>query len=145
MTTRIEHQVSSPTLDGAGAKFERVLTTKVARALFALPFAFAGLGHFFNAGAMASAVPVPGGVFWVYFTGAALLAGAVGVLTGILGKWAAYGLAALMATFVLTVHLPGLSNPDMAQFAMVGAIKDTALMGAALAFAGIFAAKKQSA
>src|ERR1043166_5960693 len=55
------------------------LTTKVARAAFALPFAVFGLFHFVNANAMAGFVPVPGGVFWVYFTGAALVAGAVGI------------------------------------------------------------------
>src|SRR5258708_24216225 len=89
----------------------KTLTTTLGRVLFALPFAIFGLSHFFEARAMAGYVPVPGGVFWVYFTGLALIAGSIGILTKIMGKWAALGLAALLATFILTIHLPHLGNP----------------------------------
>ena len=51
------------------------LTSTLGRALLSLPFFAFGIGHFANAGAMAGMVPsyVPGGVLWVYLTGAALL------------------------------------------------------------------------
>jgi putative oxidoreductase len=134
-----EHGFAAPARSepsGADRAFD-LLTTKVARGAFALPFAIFGLFHFVNANAMAGVVPVPGGVFWVYFTGAALVAGAAGIITGYLGKWAALGLAALMLTFVVTVHAPGLANPKMAQMATIGLLKDLALMGGALTWAGI--------
>jgi hypothetical protein len=72
----------------------RTLTTTIARVLFALPFALFGISHLFNGRAMAGYVPVPGGIFWVYFTGLAMIAASIGLLTKILGKWAALGLAA---------------------------------------------------
>ncbi len=112
-----------------------VLTSKVARVTFALPFAVFGLFHFLNASAMAGMVPVPGGVFWIYFTGAALIAGSIGLITGILGRLAAFGLAALLLTFILGVHVPGLSNPQMQQMAMMGLLKDISLFGGALTWA----------
>jgi uncharacterized membrane protein len=40
-----------------------------------------GVSHFTQAEKMAGMVPVPGGVFWVYFTGVAMLAAAVGIIT----------------------------------------------------------------
>ena len=107
----------------------------VGRWLYALPFAAFGLLHFTGAEAMAGMVPLPGGVFWVYFTGVALIAAAVGIITGVLGRYAGLGLALLMATFVLGVHLPGLADPQSQQFSMIALLKDIALAGAALTFA----------
>ena len=114
-----------------------LLTGKAARIAFALPFAVFGLFHFLNASAMAGMVPVPGGVFWIYFTGAALIAGSLGIMTGILGRLAALGLAALLGTFILAIHIPGLSNPQMQQMAMMGLLKDVSLLGGALTWAGL--------
>ena len=133
--------MSNPTAASAGTAGEtgafQVLTTHVARVIFALPFAVFGVFHFLHAHAMIGAVPIPGGVFWIYFTGAALIAGSLGMMTGILGRWAALGIAALMLVFILAVHLPGLGNPKMAQAAMMGLLKDTSLLSGALAFAGM--------
>lgn len=130
--------VSTDPHTSASGRALELATSKVARALFALPFAIFGLFHFLNASAMAGIVPVPGGVFWVYFTGAALIAGSVGILTGVLGRLAALGLAALLLTFIFGVHVPGLSNPEMQQGAMMGLLKDVSLLGGALTWAGLF-------
>lgn len=124
--------------DRSGNKAVDLVTGKVARVAFGLPFAIFGLFHFLNANAMAGMVPVPGGVFWIYFTGAALIAGSVGIITGILGRWAALGLAALLATFIVGIHIPGLSNPQMQQMATMGLLKDVSLLGGALTYAGLF-------
>lgn len=115
------------------------LTTTVARILFALPFIAFGLLHFSAGPAMAAAVPVPGGVFWVYLIGACLLAGGLAIAANRLGQWAALGIAALMLVFVASVHAPGLGNPGMRDMAMMGLLKDLGLCGGALAWAGIFA------
>ncbi|HTE50865.1 MAG TPA: DoxX family membrane protein [Kofleriaceae bacterium] len=119
------------------------LTRTVARVLFALPFIASGLFHFIKASEMAPAVPIPGGVVWVYVTGAGLLAGGLGVLFRWLGMWGALGLALLLILFILTVHLPALGNPAMRQMAMAGVLKDTGLLGGALTWAGILASNEQ--
>ena len=125
-----------------GSKLLDVLTTHVARGAFALPFVIFGLLHFVGAQGMAAMVPIPGGVFWIYFTGAALVAGGLGILLNKLGQWAALGLAALLLTFVLGVHVPGLSNPAMHQIALISLLKDVALIGGALTWAGLFRARQ---
>jgi uncharacterized membrane protein YphA (DoxX/SURF4 family) len=114
------------------------------RALFGLPFAVFGINHVLHAQAMAGMVPVPGGVFWIYLTGAALIAAAVGILTGILARWAALGLALLLLTFVALIHIPGLARPEMAQLAMANLLKDLALAGGALIFASTAGKRRRS-
>jgi uncharacterized membrane protein len=57
---------------------------KIGRWLFALPLAVFGILHLMAGSQMANVVPawIPGGVVWVYITGAAMLAGAVAMITG---------------------------------------------------------------
>lgn len=108
--------------------------------LYALPFAIFGLGHLANAGSMAAVVPsfVPGGVFWVYVTGLAMLAAAISIISGKLVKLSGILLAVLLITFALTVMLPGLGNENeqIKQMSFVGLMKDLSLAGAALFVAG---------
>jgi len=117
----------------------KTLTTLVGRILFGLPFAIFGLFHFLGAQNMVGMVPtwLPGGVIWIYLTGVALLLGGIGIISGIKAELAALVIAALMGIFILTVHLPGMGNEQMRQMAMAGLLKDMALMGAALTFAGL--------
>lgn len=120
-------------------KIMKSLTTS-GRIIFGLTFAVFGLLHFAAGSNMAGLVPawVPGGVFWVYFTGLALLAGGVSLIADKLVFWSGLGLAVLMTIFVLTIHLPMvLSGGDMAQMAMPSLIKDVAMSGAAVFMAGL--------
>jgi len=112
------------------------LTTTGARILYALPMAIFGLFHFMGADDMAGMVPsfIPGGVFWVYLTGAALILAAVAILIQKKARLACLLLAAMLIVFVLTIHLPGLS--ENMQASMPNLLKDLALAGAALGFAG---------
>ncbi len=119
--------------------YMHALGTTVARVLFALPFALFGMMNFFNARAMVPLVPVPGGVFWIYFTGAAMVAASIGIMTTIYGKWAALGLAVLLLLYVFTIHIPGLRHAAQAPVVMINLLKDLALAGGALTWAGIFA------
>lgn len=122
-----------------------VLTGPVARGLLAFPFLVSGAMHFAAGAQMAGAVPswVPGGVIWVYLTGAFLLAGGLGMWTKRLAVPAAVGLAALMLVFAFTVHVPAMANEAMQQFAMAGFLKDLGLAGGLLAFAGLRAATQR--
>jgi uncharacterized membrane protein len=109
---------------------------KSGKYLFALPMAIFGIFHFMNGAAMAGMVPsfVPGGVLWVYVTGAALIAAAVAIITGKKAKLASFLLAVLLLIFVLTIHLQGAMAGDQASMASL--LKDLGLAGGALVFAG---------
>jgi len=120
--------------------FPPVLTNTIARVLFALPLGIFGLLHFMNSGGMSMMVPsfIPGGVFWVYVTGIALLAAAVAIIINRrFASLAALLLGVMLLIFALTIHLPGVMNPEMMMSAMPNLLKDTALAGGAFAFAGI--------
>ncbi|MFQ5568319.1 MAG: DoxX family protein [Rhodothermales bacterium] len=117
----------------------KVLTTTVARILFAVPFGMFGIMHFVFGSDMAGMVPsfIPGGVFWVYLVGVALLAACISIL---IGKWtqkACLLLALLLMIFVLTIHLPGALDEATRQMAMSSMLKDLGLAGGALILAGI--------
>ena len=117
------------------------LTTSLARVLFALPWIGFGVIHFINADQMAGAVPVPGGIIWVYITGAAMIAAGVGIATRIMGVWAALGLALLMLTYILAIHVPATIKTGMGHLGFL--LKDIVYLGAALAFAGILSSNEQ--
>jgi uncharacterized membrane protein len=106
--------------------------------MFAVPFAIFGMMHFMAAGDMAGMVPawVPGGVFWVYVIGLALIAATVSLITKKHIYLASLLLAFLLIVFVLTIHLPSVMGGN--QMAMSSLLKDTALAGAALLIAGLF-------
>ena len=110
----------------------------IGRIIFAIPFGIFGLMHFMKAGMMTSMVPawVPGGVFWVYIIGLALIAAALSLITKKYIYLAAFLLAVLMFIFVLTIHLPGIMGGN--QMAMSGLLKDMSLGGGALLIAGLF-------
>lgn len=118
-----------------------ISTGKVGRILFAIPFLVFGLFHLMGAQGMAGMVPVPGGVFWVYFTGVALIAAAVAIMIGKMGRLASQLLGVLMLVFALSVHLPGvLGGGDAAQMSMPGLLKDLSLAGACFILADLFPA-----
>jgi uncharacterized membrane protein len=115
--------------------------SKIGMILYALVIAFFGVNHFVNGTGMAKMVPsfLPGGVIWVYITGAALLAAAISFLINKQTRLAGLLLAVFLLLIVLTVHLPAVSNaPDEAsrRFPMINLIKDTGLAAAALLVAG---------
>ncbi|NUN69540.1 MAG: DoxX family protein [Bacteroidetes bacterium] len=120
----------------------KILTTVVARVLFALPFLVFGLMHVAAGQNMAMMIPsfLPGGVLWVYLTGVALIAGGLSLIINKLAKEALIGLSVFLIAVVATVHVPGVSNPDpmMQQIAMSGLLKDIGLLGGALAYLGSY-------
>jgi len=122
-------------------KTMKILTTTVARIIFALPFGIFGIFHFMGAKDMAGMVPsfIPGGAFWIYLVGAALVAACVSIIIQKMAKLASLLLALMLLLFILTMHVPGLMNEVTMQMSMMSLLKDMALMGGALTFAGIFA------
>ncbi len=119
----------------------KILTTLVARILFGAPFAIFGLFHFMAASKMANMVPLPGGQFWVYVTGVALIAASIAILSKKMGKIAMLLLALMLIIFVVTIHIPSVMGAESQQAmmqSMTNLLKDIALAGGALTYAGIF-------
>ena len=111
--------------------------TKLGRFLLALPMAMFGVIHFMAADNMAGMVPLPGGAIWVYITGVALIVAAVSIIIQKKARLAATLLAILLLIFVFTIHLPGvLAGGDGGQMSMMSLLKDLAIAGGALIFAG---------
>lgn len=111
--------------------------TKLGRFLLALPMAMFGVIHFMAADNMAGMVPLPGGAIWVYITGVALIAAAVSIIIQKKARLAATLLAILLLIFVFTIHLPGaLAGGDGGQMSMMSLLKDFAIAGGALIYAG---------
>lgn len=111
----------------------------IARIVYAIPFALFGVNHFIAGSNMAGAIPpyIPGGVFWVYFTGAALVAAAISLVINVKTKLSMRLLALMLLIFMLTMHMPGMFNPQTAMMSTMGFFKDMALAGAALLFAEV--------
>jgi uncharacterized membrane protein YphA (DoxX/SURF4 family) len=109
------------------------------RILFSIPFLVFGINHFRFAEGMAGMVPIPGGAFWVYFTGLAQVLAAIAFLSGKQMRLAALLTAVLMIIYALSIHLPGFlgAGDDMAagMNAMSSMLKDLGLAGGALALA----------
>lgn len=116
-----------------------LLTTTVARIIFALPFGIFGLFHLFQAQNMVGMVPtfVPGGVLWVYLTGIALLAACIAIIANVMAYAASIGLALLLTVFVILIHIPALTTGENVQLSMVNFLKDASLIGGALLVAGV--------
>lgn len=110
-----------------------VLTNIIARILFAVPLIVFSSFHFMNANEMAGMAPF-GGVFIVYLTGVALLAGAIAILINKMGSLAALLLGIFFILTATTVHLPNVINGD--QTAMGTMLKDLALAGGAWFISG---------
>ena len=119
------------------------LLGKIGRFVYAVPFAIFGIFHFMNAGAMSGMVPIPGGVFWVYLTGAALIAAAISIMIETYTRLACLLLGVMLIIFVLSIHLPGVMSGEM-QPSMTNLLKDLALAGGAWFIAGIYGEKESS-
>lgn len=115
--------------------------SKIGTVFYAFVIGFFGINHFVNGTGFQKMVPsfLPGGVIWVYITGAALLAAAISFLINKQTRLAGLLLALFLLLIVITVHLPAVLNaPDEGsrRFPMVNLIKDTGLAAAALLVAG---------
>ncbi len=110
-----------------------LLTNTAARVLFGLPFIAFGIGHLMNASKMGGMVPIPGGVIWIYVTGAAMILAGIAAITKFQGKTAMLLLALLLLIYIVTIHIPTLMK-----MGLMGLYKDTGLMAGALLLAGIF-------
>lgn len=89
---------------------------------------------------MAGMVPLPGGVFWVYLTGLAMIAASVSLIIEKKTRLAGILLGIMLLIFVISIHIPGIMSEDQmaSQQAMSNGLKDLALAGAAFYIAGAY-------
>jgi cadmium resistance protein CadD (predicted permease) len=107
---------------------------KYSKYVFAVVMLVFGLFHFISGDAMAEMVPIPGGVIWIYLTGAALIAAAVAVFINKYMRLAMFLLGVMLLLFVILIHIPGAADGNEASVPMV--LKDLGLMAAAWILAG---------
>ncbi|MEX0723348.1 MAG: hypothetical protein WD357_10840 [Gracilimonas sp.] len=116
---------------------------KIGRFVYAIPFAIFGIFHFMNASAMAGMVPIPGGAFWVYLTGIALIGASVALMIQKEVKLVALLLGIMLLIFALSIHLPSvISGGEGMQASMSSMLKDLALAGAAFFVSGVYSDKE---
>ncbi len=108
-----------------------------ARTLFAIPFLIFGFIHLSKGPAMAGLLmgwPVP--VLFVYIAGVGFILAGVAFIINRYVKLAAWLLALEILIITLAVHVPGLSDPHMAQLNLSQILKNTGLIAGALMIAG---------
>jgi putative oxidoreductase len=114
---------------------------RVGIVLYALVIGFFGVNHFLYGTGFQKSIPsfIPYHIFWVYLTGAALIAAAISFLTGKQTKLAGLFLFTYLIIIVLTIHLPAVVHSEgspIVSIALTNLVKDTGLAGAALMIAG---------
>ncbi len=117
------------------------IPTQAAVVLYALIWAAFGVNHLVNAKEMVAIVPVPGGAFWIYLTGVAMLLAAAAIIFNIQARLAGYLLAAMLLVFIFSVHVPQLIKGNF--MAPVSILKDLGLMAGAIIIANIRPIHKQ--
>lgn len=105
--------------------------------LFAIPMAVFGADHFVTIGFVASIVPswIPWHLFWAYFVGIALIAGALSFATTIRWRLAAAAFALMFLIFELTMHIPNLIAAPHEKARLILLLRDLPFLAAGLAFA----------
>lgn len=81
---------------------------KTSRYLLVFSLVVFGAAHFQVPKMMATMVPgwIPWPWFWTIFFGVAFIVAAMSFATGILQRWAAFGVGLMVALWTLTIHLP---------------------------------------
>ena len=111
----------------------------IGRILFAIPFAIFGLNHFlflnFYIGEVSSFIP--GGAYTIILTGIFLIMASFSIVFNKYIKVSTILLSILLLIFILTIHIPGLFDPEKWKFALIELLKDTSLLGGSLMIAGM--------
>src|SRR5260370_21205808 len=105
--------------------------------LFAIAMAVFGADHFVTARFVASIVPswIPWHLFWAYFVGVALVAGALGLATTIMWRLAGGSFALMFLIFELTMHIPNLVAVPHSKARLILLLRDIPFLAGGLAFA----------
>jgi uncharacterized membrane protein len=110
--------------------------------LFGIAMAVFGADHMVTSRFVASIIPpwIPWCLFWAYFVGVALFAGALSLATTILWRLAAGSFALMFLIFELTMHIPNLVAVPHDKARLILMLRDMPLLAGCLAFAASQAA-----
>jgi uncharacterized membrane protein len=105
--------------------------------LFGIAMAVFGADHFVTARFVAGIVPtwIPWHMFWAYFVGTSLIAGALSLATTIQWRVAAGSFALMFLIFELTMHIPNLIAVPHSKPRLILLLRDIPFLAAGLAFA----------
>jgi len=116
------------------------LVARIAIYILSVIMIIFGIFHFKNPRELMEYIPdIPGGITWVYVTGAAFILAA---LSFILNQWvrvAAYLLALMLILFIVLIHIPNYMHAGMEatkNAALTNLLKDAAIAAFALHIAG---------
>lgn len=111
---------------------------KTGKYFYAVPFVIFGLFHFMSGPEMAKTFfsDCPIGIYLVYVSGLALVLAGVSLIINKKARLAMLLLALLLLIMIVSIHLPAVMGGS--EMAMPALLKDIALMGAALTYAGNF-------
>lgn len=111
---------------------------RILRTIFAVPWLVFGAQHLIFVDFVATLVPAffPARWFWAYLTGAAMIAGGIGLITGIKARLAAVLLGIMLLLFFLLIQVPKLIGGDAAAVNWTRIFQDFAIASAAFMLAG---------
>ena len=107
------------------------------RVLYALPFAFFGINHFFMfdyyMGMLTSFIPFGG--YLIMFTGVIMIAASLSIIFKKFIRITAISLATLLFIFIVAIHIPDMFDPETKMMGLIMLMKDTSLMGGSILIA----------
>lgn len=108
------------------------IPSSVSRTMYAIMLGAFGAFHLMGAADMSGMVPdfIPGGIVWIYITGAGLILAAIAIIWGKMARTAAYLVGIMLLIFVFTIYLPDVMGGEN-EMAMPMLLKEIALAGAA--------------
>ena len=106
-----------------------LISSRIAGIIYALAIGCFGIIHFIKADSLKSSVPdfMPGGIIWIYITGAGMILAAIAIIINKFATLACYLLAAMFLIFVFTLHLKHIEGGNY-----INVLKDTAMAMAAI-------------
>lgn len=118
-------------------RYMRTNLLPIAIVLFGIPWIVFGIQHFMYADFVRELVPayMPVRIFWVYFTGVAMMAAGISFIIRRQVQPAAFLLACMLLLFILMLHPLLLVKEPQAGIHWTRVMQDTAIMGAALGLA----------
>lgn len=113
------------------------LSAGVGRVIFGLAMIVFGTQHFTDLRAIAALVPhwIPLHVFWVELTGAVFILAGAAIAVRAWERWAALGLAAMFAGWLVVLHLPLCAAQPKSQALWASALVVVAMIGSSLVLA----------
>ncbi|HLA96341.1 MAG TPA: hypothetical protein VK612_11520 [Pyrinomonadaceae bacterium] len=102
---------------------------RVVQVAFGIPWLVFGVQHFMYADFVAGLVPayLPFRLFLAYFTGTAMLAAGISLITNIKAHLAPFWLGVMMLSFILLIHVPKISGEPSSLMTWTRALQDVAI------------------